>query len=142
MKTCTKCKEPREFEFFTIDNHSRDKLNSACKICRNREGREYRENNPEKVVKTIRESNYRRNYGITLEQYEIILKSQNGLCKICEKVNIVGKRLAVDHEHKSGIIRGLLCDNCNLAIGKFEDDVERIKRAVSYLESAGSIIRY
>lgn len=81
-----------------------------------------------------------RNFGITLEQYDEILKSQNGTCAICKgPESIIDKRtgevmrLSVDHDHKTGRVRGLLCRLCNSAIGKFNDDPELILKAIQYL---------
>ncbi len=79
-----------------------------------------------------------RRFGITQEQYEAILKKQDGLCAICSKPQGSGtnqdKRLAVDHDHKTGKIRGLLCTNCNPGLGFFKDDIVFLKRAIEYLE--------
>jgi recombination endonuclease VII len=58
----------------------------------------------------------RQKYGITIEQYEQMAETQNRLCKICKKQKL---RLVVDHDHDTGRIRGLLCDNCNLALNKY-----------------------
>lgn len=75
-----------------------------------------------------------RDFGITLEQYGDLLESQNGVCAICGSVERSGKRLAVDHGHKSGRIRGLLCGNCNRAIGLLKDDIELLHKAIRHLE--------
>ena len=74
-------------------------------------------------------------YGITGEEYEKILKLQGGRCFICG--NKPGrKRLAVDHDHKTGEVRGLLCRICNFdTIGKAKDDPDRLRRAADYIEN-------
>lgn len=77
-------------------------------------------------------------YGITQEQYASMLASQGGICLICGNPE-VGKRaereypLAIDHDHTTGKVRGLLCQKCNLGIGNFNDDVTRLEAAVAYL---------
>lgn len=76
-------------------------------------------------------SHLERKYGLTLEQFNVLLSGQNGACAICGE--IPEGRLYVDHSHKTGRIRGLLCRNCNLAIGHFKDNPEILERAVSYL---------
>ncbi len=68
-------------------------------------------------------------YGITLDDYCSMLEEQQGCCAICRQE----KTLVVDHCHDVGRIRGLLCDKCNRGLGCFEDDVERLERAVLYL---------
>jgi hypothetical protein len=74
-------------------------------------------------------------YGITGDQYEALLAHQGGVCFICQK-RPVSKRLAVDHDHRSGVVRGLLCrrDNHRL-LGSANDDVAVLLRAVEYLNN-------
>ncbi len=67
------------------------------------------------------------------EEYIELKKKQNDLCAICRKKCSSGRNLAIDHCHKRNIVRGLLCGNCNLGLGKFFDDVELLKRAIIYL---------
>jgi hypothetical protein len=81
-----------------------------------------------------RRSRYKLLYNITPEEYDKILAFQKGKCFICEKKPAEGRmRLAVDHCHKSGLIRGLLCWHCNRAIGTFRDDQWRLAMAFIYL---------
>lgn len=101
-----------------------------------------------KGVKGLSERDFRLNkeFGITVDEYEEILKRQNGVCWICEKPpKVGGNRLAVDHLHskgekrrnpreKRGRVRGLLCWGCNAAIGKFGDNITKLRRAADYLE--------
>lgn len=77
-------------------------------------------------------------YGLTVEQYNEMLEKQNGRCGICsihknDLTNQLGGHLYVDHDHLTGKVRGLLCRNCNLAIGYFEDKSECLKKAILYL---------
>jgi hypothetical protein len=74
----------------------------------------------------------RTEYGITLAQYNAMLAAQNGGCAICAGVD-TKRRLAVDHDHATGVVRGILCENCNRGIGLFKDNPERLRRAVDYL---------
>lgn len=76
-------------------------------------------------------------YGITADQWMQMFESQSGVCAICKKECASGKRLCVDHNHKTGEIRGLLCRRCNLAIGKFDDDPTIMREAALYLEHGG-----
>lgn len=73
------------------------------------------------------------NYGLRLGQYDEMLTAQNGVCAICGGVNKSGKRLAVDHCHETGEVRGLLCTNCNTAIGKLGHDQALLRAAIQYL---------
>ena len=74
-------------------------------------------------------------YGITEEIYEKILATQKGVCAICGNHQRY-KRLAVDHSHKTGQVRGLLCENCNRGIGRFFDSPFRLRKAADYLDRA------
>lgn len=78
------------------------------------------------------DSMLRRKYGITLEQYNELLARQGGVCAICGGED--QKRLAVDHDHKTGKVRGLLCARCNPAIGFLLDKVETAHKLILYLE--------
>jgi len=93
-------------------------------------GKVYRDNNPEK----LRSFELKRRYGISAEEYDDLYKYQNGLCAICGKAEDERKWLSVDHNHKSGNIRGLLCVKCNTGIGALRDDVDVLKKAILYLE--------
>lgn len=83
------------------------------------------------------------NYGITLDQYNILAELQNNKCKVClkeETAKATGKdrkikRLAVDHCHRTGKVRGLLCQKCNQALGLLHEDERTIKNLLEYLNS-------
>jgi hypothetical protein len=99
--------------------------------------REYRKQNPEKH----KNMDLKKHFGITLDDYNLILEQQNNVCAICGKPeHIFNSRtqktlsLSVDHCHTTGKIRGLLCSHCNHAIGKFNDDVELLQKAIEYLK--------
>ena len=81
----------------------------------------------------MRERNLVASFGISIAQYDEMYRAQNGVCAICSAVNLNGKRLAVDHCHTTGAIRGLLCSKCNLGIGSFQDSPEILTNAWTYL---------
>lgn len=72
------------------------------------------------------------NYGISVKEYDLMFEKQGGCCAICGKPSIE-RALSTDHDHETGKVRGLLCRNCNLALGHFKDDVSLMKRAIEYL---------
>lgn len=81
-----------------------------------------------------RKCNLMRMYGITVEQYDEMYDAQRGACAICERHSTAfTQRLAVDHCHSSGVIRGLLCAPCNTALGGFRDNAASLTRAVAYV---------
>lgn len=72
-------------------------------------------------------------YGLTSKDYVEILEIQGGVCAICRKVNRRERRLVLDHDHATGRVRGLLCDDCNLGLGRFKDSPETMVAAIAYL---------
>jgi hypothetical protein len=86
----------------------------------------------ETTAERSRRSRLKRLFNITPEEYDCVLAYQGGMCFICESPP--GKtRLAVDHDHATGLVRGLLCWRCNSAVAKLRDDVDRARRAHYYL---------
>lgn len=79
-----------------------------------------------------RKTNLKAKYGITLEQYDQMFNKQGGVCAICGRPPKI-RRLAVDHDHKTGIVRGLLCFRCNYGLGFWKDDKQLLGAALTYL---------
>lgn len=82
-----------------------------------------------------KESSFKRKYGITLSDYKEALSIQENRCAICfTHASILTRPLNVDHDHKTNIVRGLLCCNCNTALGLLKDNSLVLKMAINYLE--------
>jgi hypothetical protein len=80
-------------------------------------------------------------YGLTMDEYRSMLAAQGGACLICGRVpKPIGKSLAVDHDHDTGEVRGLICVICNRAIGQLGDCPTMLRRAADYLE--GKLARF
>jgi hypothetical protein len=94
----------------------------------------YRQRNPEKYRLANRKHSLLKRYGISIEQYNRLHRLQKGCCAVCGEPE-VGDRLEVDHNHKTGKVRGLLCRYCNLAIGHLRDCEKRAERIAKYLKS-------
>jgi hypothetical protein len=92
--------------------------------------------NKNNLLPKMRSSSLKNNYGITDVEYEKILEGQGRVCKICGSDNPGrGKYFCVDHCHKTGKVRGLLCDNCNKGLGHFKDNISFLERAMTYVRS-------
>jgi len=132
MKQCTVCKEQKEPDLFYKNAY-------RCKSCDNKARKKYRLDNPEKALASQRRRNYKHKYGLTVEEYNSILKRQDGCCAICKSVTSFGpygsQRLAIDHCHKTDNVRGLLCNRCNRALGLLQDDITVLLSAIKYLET-------
>lgn len=129
MKACTKCDQLLPAESFS---RSKRGLRSWCKKCCNADNRARYEDPVQREKRRARE--YRRLYGISSEQYAEMLAAQGGLCAICGEVDASAyAKLCVDHDHATGVVRGLLCRLCNNAIGYFKDDTGRLSAAINYL---------
>lgn len=135
-RACTVCKEVKEAGFFTRrKTHRQGKLVSVCTPCKVNYNKARREHTPEKVAEIERRSKFKKQYGISLEQYAEMLENQGGGCAICgaTKPSERTKYFAVDHCHSTGKVRGLLCSKCNRGLGLFNDKPERLKAAAKYL---------
>ena len=90
---------------------------------------------PEQRAEHQRRMKYKRVYGITIEDYDRMLEEQGGRCAICrtDTPGGSGARFAVDHNHETGEVRGLLCNNCNRGLGHLQDSVLILEQAIRYL---------
>lgn len=96
------------------------------------QSKKWKKLHPEKQSILQRKLNLKYKWGITFMEYEVMLGAQGGACAICRKVPD-GKYLAIDHDHRTGKIRGLLCSKCNTALGSLKEDPESIMRMLAYV---------
>lgn len=132
-KECRACHQILPIDsFYLLRNTKNGKRypNSYCKTCSNATRPDY------KRGRTTKEAIRRRNlksYGLTEETFDILLASQSNRCAICRDEFTDTKKRHIDHCHKSGKVRGILCDGCNHGIGRFKDDPELLQKAIEYL---------
>jgi hypothetical protein len=129
-KLCPKCKLPKPLDDFDIHHVGKNGLvyHARCKSCRTDDMR-----------LTMRQRAVAR-YGITLEQYEKMLADQGNACAVCGEPesdiqNGKLRPLCVDHDHATGKIRGLLCNDCNRGLGFLGDNADRLEKAAYYLRA-------
>ncbi len=108
---------------------------------RRKRSKKWAEENPERARLGVLNATLKKKYGITLEDYQALFTKQNGCCAICGTTQSAWGKLAVDHNHDSGEVRGLLCFNCNTSIGKLNDDPALLRRAAEYLEESSRSLR-
>jgi len=120
-KTCSKCNTEQSFDNFHKNKKNEDGYHYHCKSCRKEESLKL--------------------YGLTLQDYDDLLKEQNGCCKICGTTDPRGQskagRFYVDHNHTTNEVRGLLCNDCNTAIGLLKDSPKIVAKAWGYLVGEG-----
>ncbi|ADF42419.1 endonuclease VII [Synechococcus phage S-CBS2] len=133
MKTCNFCGQSKALDLFAVDKQARSGTKSYCKSCASEKSKEWRTRNRANARKH-KCGQLRRDYGITLEQYEEMDQKQGGVCSICSS-RPGSRRLSVDHCHSTGKVRGLLCSNCNTAIGLLGDNRAILQAAITYLEA-------
>jgi len=134
MKTCKRCGETRPLVEFYPDPRRKDGLRSQCKPCNIARATKWNKDNPARVAANVHRGAVKARYGITAEDYAQMLHEQGGVCAICRGADSRGRRLAVDHNHITGVVRALLCDTCNRGIGLLGDSSERLHAAARYLE--------
>lgn len=127
-KRCSKCKVTYPKTEFHKNKRSSDGYQTVCKECN-------KQNTRSRDLDYWRRQNLKRNFGLTPEQYDELLEKQNHCCALCEKHKDLEKRsLAVDHNHKTGRIRGLLCLNCNYRLVGKHTDSEMLRRMADYID--------
>jgi len=116
LKKCSKCGREKDLSCYDQKKDGKDGLKAYCKVCR-------------------RSAELQSKYGITIEDFDEMLRNNDYKCSCCNTIWPGGKynRFNCDHDHDTGKIRGLLCHNCNLAVGGLGDDVPGLVRAVEYL---------
>lgn len=139
---CQDC--PTDLNSDNWHESNRRRKRYICKSCYNKRQRSYEANNPDS--KRIANNNWaaknrdrvygyyiKRQYGMTLAEYDALLERQNGGCGICKGGTKGRGRFHVDHCHETGRVRGLLCAKCNILLGHADDDTKLLRSAISYL---------
>lgn len=135
MKTCSKCEKERDLSFFFVNKSRSDGVDSQCKMCADEYNRTWKEANTEKRAIYAFRTRLKKNFGITEKQYEQLLDKQNNCCALCQKpATNFDRRLAVDHDHETGRIRGLLCYYCNHKLIGRHKDGNLLRRMADYVE--------
>lgn len=150
-KTCLRCAVAKPIDCFSLANNNRggDGRAHACIECNAQMtenekaalvAREWRKRNLAQARANNKRTHVAKKYGITIEEYNALVKAQDSVCAICRETSNSshpkGKvyDLAVDHNHKTGAVRGLLCRACNHALGLFRENPSYLKAALKYLK--------
>lgn len=133
QKRCVKCKQEVMLSDFYPHPNTVDRLRPECKLCT-------MDGNEERFARTGTRRAYHLKslYNMSVEQYDTILDSQGGVCAICLRPPR-GKKLSVDHDHITGIVRGLLCTSCNLRVVGKHRKGDVLRRAADYLDAPPAV---
>ena len=134
MPVCARCKVTKYINDFHKRNDRKTQHQSECKECTRIRRSKWWKSDKGKLSSA--NTKLKRRFGITLEEYAIMFERQNRQCLICKaSESSSGHRLAVDHCHRTGRIRGLLCKNCNVALGHFKENPMFLYKAIDYLNT-------
>lgn len=129
IKLCPKCNIKKPLSGFNKDNSTKHGYVVNCKSCKEN----YRQLNLEKIsLQRITKV-----YNLSKEEYKNLITLQNNRCAICNKEHFENNKnkLFIDHDHKTGKVRGLLCHHCNVALGSFYDNIDILQNAINYLNT-------
>ncbi len=155
-RPCSRCGVEKPLSEFHSCTNLVSGVNPACKVCENERRRKwrnehadqiktrqphyrrtYKSRHPERQRASERRQSLKKKFGISIEQYDKMLELQAFGCAICRAVSDKsGRRLAVDHDHKTGRLRGLLCTNCNTAVGLLDESPHIFELALEYVKNA------
>jgi hypothetical protein len=154
VKVCSKCKQSKSLEEFDRHKSCTEQRRSHCKICRQANTKIWRQSNPKRSIEHTEKYQranpektkldawkykIKQKFNLSKEEYDSILANQNGVCAICFKTCISGRRLAVDHNHKTNKNRGLLCSNCNIGLGHLQEDIRILNSMIEYIKKHGGL---
>lgn len=156
MKRCSKCKKEKSLSKFYKNKNKKDGLDYWCKECKKdyrwnhreetnerckkyrqehrEKAREYAQEYARKYPERIRKQWLKYKYGLTPKQHLQMYADQNGCCAICKRT-VPYDRIFIDHNHKTGKVRGLLCQKCNAALGMINEKIRILKSMIRYIEN-------
>lgn len=151
MRTCSKCGKEKPDDLFPKATYRSGRRAGSirwgkrCKACKSayESATYFADHEHKRAVRKIwrinngestKECQLRNKYGITLQDWGVMLGKQEGLCAICSSVLDRGKYTHVDHDHNSGRVRAILCSGCNAGLGHFKENAESLRLAANYVQ--------
>lgn len=154
---CAQCKEMKSLDCFHADNrpkaiknrygkkyrciacykqfHEQPHVKAKCYENSKKSINKFKKDKPDEYSERVRKQNLKSNYGLSVDEFDSLLRSQGGVCAICKTSEPGGKhdQFIVDHNHTTGGLRSILCNDCNGAIGYFQDNVVIIQNLIDYI---------
>ena len=152
-RKCFQCEEIKELYLFGKRGERRGGYSTRCKECLAIRGRKWAMDNPERTKILSKRSTERRKpvnfitnlkvkYGLSKIDFDSMLKTQNNKCKICNiefKVINWRRNFAIDHNHETGKVRGLLCSTCNTGIGLLKESIPVLNDSITYVQNTNNL---
>ena len=140
-KVCFRCKVRKAAEEFSVQRRNSDGLHSWCRGCLSAWKRDNRSKRHSDAIAYERQQYAKhrdrknrarrcRQYGLTESEYDALIRQADGRCASC---GLSEASLVIDHDHRTGAVRGVLCAKCNAGIGFFDDDPQKLRQAIAYL---------
>lgn len=145
-RVCTHCRVFKEWEYFSLNRIAPNGRKSLCKSCQNKKEKErinkWKKSDPIAWKEARWHKHLKSAYKMSIQDYNNLLKNQNGVCKICKRKpeDCRDKKLFVDHCHTTLKNRGLLCYHCNTVLGMANDSISILENAIEYLKSGQTTI--
>ena len=143
LKQCSHCMQQKPFDLFEKSRFYKDGHRGQCRVCRRELNAAYVKTRPPELLKkpskaAVRRSMLKYKYGMTDASFGELLASQGGCCAICATTEPGGKHgtFNVDHCHDTGKVRGILCQSCNVTLGRAGDNLPGLMRFVGYLQAS------
>ena len=141
MKKCSKCKEIKQLNEFHNSKNGKLKVHHYCKMCHSG----YRKQKYVYNKSKCRDAQLKSKYNLTELELNKMFIAQDKKCMICKNQYSSASRqsgLQVDHCHRTGKVRGLLCSNCNIGLGMFKDNIHILESSILYLKQKFAILPY
>lgn len=145
VQTCIQCGVNRDVKDFPLKGRGNQERRLRCRICecsstKKQKAQVKAQRTPEEHSRYMKNVYLKSKFGLTIEQYDEMVSSQNNLCAICEQSPKLGKVLVVDHNHKTNTVRALLCSHCNTVLGLFYENIQLLNEAIAYLQFDNSTV--
>jgi hypothetical protein len=132
---CNKCNQTKPVTDFFKESQSIRGYRYSCKECEKPRFKKYREENREAVNNRRLNWNRKVNFNFPPELFNTRFEEQGNACAICKSTTAGGRgKFHADHDHETNQPRGVLCHNCNIALGNFQDNPEILAAAIEYLK--------
>ena len=139
MKVCKHCSEEKPKSEFYENKRMADGLFSNCKSCHSDIQKARKEADPDRRKEISLKSCRKTKYGLSVDDFQAMWHAQGDKCAICSQPLVFGTGgYAVDHNHETGVVRGLLCVGCNTGLGNFKDNPSIMARGIEYLHAKGN----